>query len=807
MTTDGAGGPRTLADDLRQRSDAALEALFESRPDLLSPVPTDMTDLVARAATRLSVNRALDRLNRFTLQVLDALAHLPDPTDLDAIGRLVPVDREPLTAAVATLRDLALIWGPDDSLRLVRAVREAVGPGPGRTGPPLAVAAQGYPAARLQQLLVDLDLPTTPDPPSALQRLLEVLGNPDRLATLLADAPPAAIDLLAKVDAGGSGRVERADRDVRPADANTPLEWLLARGLLIAIDADTVVLPAEVAVARRGGALYPQPALHAPPATPVQVGVTEADRAGAGQAMITVRLVEDLLEAWATDPPSVLRSGGGLGVRDTKRVETLLGVPVEHAALIVEIAYVAGLVAADGEDPESWVPTPAYDRWSALDTAPRWTVLASAWLTTSRVCSMIGTRPDYGTNRDRPLSALSADLDRAWAPTLRAGVLDELAALPKGMTASLAQLWARLIWRAPRRTGTLQELFVRATVAEAALLGITGRGALTTYARRLTGEASDAASEKLEKLLPTPLDHVLIQADLTAVAPGPLQRELAMELALAAKVESTGAATVYRFSEGSIRHALDAGRSATDLHDLLARVSRTPVPQPLSYLIDDVARRHGQIRVGAAGGYIRCDDESVIAELIAAKRAVPLKLRRLAPTVAVAGVGPDVVLAKLRELGYAPTAESASGAVVLTSPGARRTGSRTPPRPVSGERSLPPTLATAAVRALRAGDRAAAAGKRASAAERATAALREATDVGAAIGFPRAATATTLDRLRTAAAAGESVWLGYVGDDGTATERIVDPLTLDGGVLRAFDHRHNKVRSFKVSRIRAVADA
>jgi hypothetical protein len=300
---------------------------------------------------------------------------------------------------------------------------------------------------------------------------------------------------------------------------------------------------------------------------------------------------------------------------------------------------------------------------------------------------------------------------------------------------------------------------------------------------------------------------VLIQADLTAVAPGPLQRDLAMELALAARVESTGAATVYRFSEASVRHALDAGRNAADLHELFARVSRTPVPQPLTYLVDDVARRHGQIRVGAAGGYIRCDDESVIAELIAAKRAAPLKLRRLAPTVAVAGVGPDLVLAKLRELGYAPTAESATGAVVLTSPGARRTGARTPPRPVSGERSLPPTLTTAAVRALRAGERASAAGKRASAAERATAALREATDVGHAIGSQRVSTTATLDRLRTAAAAGESVWLGYVGDDGTATERIVDPLTLDGGVLRAFDHRHNKIRSFKVSRIRAVADA
>ena len=33
--------PRSLADDLRHRTDAQLEVLFATRPDLLHPVPTD----------------------------------------------------------------------------------------------------------------------------------------------------------------------------------------------------------------------------------------------------------------------------------------------------------------------------------------------------------------------------------------------------------------------------------------------------------------------------------------------------------------------------------------------------------------------------------------------------------------------------------------------------------------------------------------------------------------------------------------------------------------------------------------------
>ncbi|MCZ9337956.1 helicase-associated domain-containing protein, partial [Streptomyces sp. TRM76130] len=62
--------------------------------------------------------------------------------------------------------------------------------------------------------------------------------------------------------------------------------------------------------------------------------------------------------------------------------------------------------------------------------------------------------------------------------------------------------------------------------------------------------ATAAAARVLAPLLPEPLDHVLLQADLTAVAPGPLQRPLAELLDAVADVESKGGATVYRFTPG-----------------------------------------------------------------------------------------------------------------------------------------------------------------------------------------------------------------------------------------------------------------
>ncbi len=201
---------------------------------------------------------------------------------------------------------------------------------------------------------------------------------------------------------------------------------------------------------------------------------------------------------------------------------------------------------------------------------------------------------------------------------------------------------------------------------------------------------------------------MLLQADLTAVAPGPLERPLAEMLGVLADVESKGGATVYRFTPGSVRRALDAGRTAADLHAFLAAHSRTPVPQPLAYLIDDVARRHGHLRVGAASAYVRCDDDAVLGEILADKRSAGLGLRRLAPTVLAAQADPAALLEGLRAMGFAPAAESAEGDVLITRADARRTPPRTPPEPVPDGPPVPDdTLLAAAIRAVRAGDLAA----------------------------------------------------------------------------------------------------
>ena len=179
----------------------------------------------------------------------------------------------------------------------------------------------------------------------------------------------------------------------------------------------------------------------------------------------------------------------------------------------------------------------------------------------------------------------------------------------------------------------------------------------------------------MAKVLPKPIDHFLLQADLTVVVPGPLERELAEQLSAVATVESAGAAMVYRISEQSIRRALDTGRTASEMHAFFAQHSKTPVPQGLTYLIDDVARRHGQLRVGMAASFVRCEDPALLAQAVAAPALEQLDVRVLAPTVAVSQAPIGDVLAALRAAGFAPAAEDSSGTIVDI----RARGARVPP--------------------------------------------------------------------------------------------------------------------------------
>ena len=99
---------------------------------------------------------------------------------------------------------------------------------------------------------------------------------------------------------------------------------------------------------------------------------------------------------------------------------------------------------------------------------------------------------------------------------------------------------------------------------------------------------------------------------------------------------------------------------------------------------------------------------------------------------------------------------------------------------------MPADQAALAVVALRAGDLAA------RAARRAPVAVSHVVD--------------HLAFLQDAARQGRQVWVGYVDAQGRSTSRVVEPRSVDGGYVTAYDHLRREDRTFSIHRITGVAD-
>src|SRR3954468_22963231 len=783
--------PRTLADQLRAWSDSELADLLTERPDLATPAPQDTSQLASRAGTRASVLRAVDQLTFLELTVLDALIALGGTAPRSALVDVVHAAPATTNEALSRLRSLVLVWGADDSLRVLSVLPDLLGTRLSRLGPPVATLLSGHGPARVNELTQQLGITPTGDRADDVAAIAVHLSDSAHVAALVAEVGDQARAILDHLEREGrDGAVDSTEHDAGRSDAAAPVDQLLSRGLLIPRDRRHVTVPREVAICLRGGRTTRTAVDVIPELVTTARDPALVDRAAAGAAFELVRHVELLLGPWGTAPPSTLRTGG-LGVRDLKATADLLHLAEREAALRIEITFAADLLAvgATRDGDSVWLPTDAFDVWNAAPAADRWARLALAWLDSPRLAGLVGSRQN-----GKPVNALVPDLERSWLPETRRTTLQELATLEPGCVLAVGtgvpSLVDRMAWLRPRRPAARAQALAW-LAEEAAVVGVTGLGGLSTHGRALLrgDEPAHAVVSALEPLLPAAIDHVLLQADLTAVAPGPLEQELAHHLATVADIESRGGATVYRFTESSVRRAFDSGWSAAEVHDFVASSSRTPVPQALSYLIDDVSRRFGTIRVGTAESFLRSDDEAALAELVHDSRAGSLRLRRIAPTVVVSDVPLDVLLPRLRELGSAPVVEAPDGTVRLVRREALRARAprRRPAAAAPEEAGRLTARAASTVTAIRAGDRAAA--------HRPEPALRASEP---------ATPASTLAVLREAVESADSVWIGYVDNHGSTVERVVDPVRVEAGTLSAYDHRTEDVRSFAIHRINAV---
>ena len=728
---------RSYADYLRALDDAALISMFNHRPDLVTPVPPDMASLAVRASSAPSLARAVDALNKWQLQVLEVCAILPEPFSEKDVTALT---EKSALFVIPGLIERGLLYMDKDGLRTPTTLKEVLGNEIAGLGP-----------ASMSKL--------------KLKKLDEVPAPSKKVLDAMVWGPPrGAIADIKKPSVG--------------------VQWLLEEGFLIPFNQQTVVLPREVAIYLRGNTVHRELETSQPSVTGSKRDMRNVQLAAIANITTFLRWTEEVLNFWAQEPATALRSGG-LGVRDLKELSLHLGVDESCTAFVAEVAYLSGLLTIDPDD--KILPTHQFDIWLTQNASVKWQLLASAWLSTSRVSGLVGKE---GSKNVAPLGP---ELDRSSATTTRRLTLTLLQENSQ-IAVDIDSLFAAATWLAPaKRAGGLQKDYILWAMREAEWLGITGQGVLSSYgADFLTG----GDSTSVDTDLPKAVDHILIQSDNTAIAPGPLEHEVAQELALIADVESRGGATVFRFSEGSIRRGLDHGRTGEEIAKFLAKTSKTPMPQPLEYLIADVAKKHGKLRVGNTASFIRCEDSALITQILGDKRLDVLGLRKIAPEVLICGHDATEAMNILRSCGYLPAAEDSRG-LLLSGPRIQRAQTKARPPRIIGEYERPDEIQIeGALRALRTGEKSSR--KQSTMRNIATEALGS---------LPRSTANETLELLSDYLQnqPTKSLSIGYADNNGLVSHRIIDPLKLSAGSLVARDHATGEVQTFRIARITGVA--
>ena len=410
----------------------------------------------------------------------------------------------------------------------------------------LAARLRAMPDDALERLVAARRLPTAALAETGPQRITDFFDLAEALRS--DDAVDAAVEHLPRATI-------LALRDGGAVDALGPaIELGLA-------DEDGAV---DDAVAARVAAHPDLTSLDEQPGGPEQVrpaapaldaaALERARTTGAEQAFATMTVLAELLRAVDAGAVRELVKGG-IGMPLARTLAERIGTDAELVA--GRLALLDGIGFAD-PDTGRWIVTDAGHVWLLAGWPERWVSLVAAW-------------------SDTLPPAVHQVLD------LADGDLRDLVPLGR--------------WAYPAGSRWLDALLLD-VAGTAASLGLAVDGIVTSTGRALLdGDAEQAADD-----LPGTVERVYLQHDLTVIAPGPLAPVDDDALRTVAVLEAPGLAARYRISEDTLRAAFRAGHSRDDLLSLLGRLSATGIPQPLAYLIDQVAGRDGSIVVDRGPG-------------------------------------------------------------------------------------------------------------------------------------------------------------------------------------------------------------
>jgi len=612
------------------------------------PAPGDLVEPLLAPSSAMA---AAGRLTTPQHQVLETVQVLGDGCRRADLPLLLDVpDASALDRVLGELADLAVVWPEGERLRLgaETAALETRPGGPLGAGMSLDMLLPDLPSRTLREiaLALGLNIGAARHRDRLIGLVAHALADGDLVRSVAARAPARTSRVLARLASFGLPGTPGTDAE---AIAVKDVAWAAEHGLVI-LDGYALTMPREVRLALRGED-YRAPFDPVPP-RPAVVVADSAPGTAAHAAMRAVELTEAALHACAAAPLTPLKSGG-VGVRELRRLAKTADGEITTLRLILEIAQEARLLAWERD---AALPTAAFDAWLATSPADRLTTLLDAWWRMERLPLL---DPGEGA---KPEPCLDPDAVEPYAPRLREAFAQTMATVPSGHAATGPEaLVDGMLWQLPIAFEDPADagFFAAALWAEAALLGIIADGRPSPLLRGLVEGGADSS---VKELFADQLTTALFQNDLTVVVTGLPSLDMGELLDGVADREARGVASTWRFSPESMRRGLDRGWSARDLTEELTAMSRTgDLPNTLTRLIEDVARRHGEVRVVASGCCLRVADDALAVELTRARGLVSLELRTIAPGVLVSARGPSETLRVLRQAGYVPSAETHDG--------------------------------------------------------------------------------------------------------------------------------------------------
>lgn len=650
----------TLDRHLEHWSADDLAHLFEVRPDLLAASDRGLQAVARKATSVMSLGRALVRADVAMIVVAEALI-VRSPATVEEIAELLGVDdTSAVLDAAERLRRAGIVTAERGLLQPVERLGDLLHR-PLGLGRSFVELAQSIDDEVLSRLATETGAAGTERRSPLIRAVAARLGRPEVVARLLADAPADALDLVAELVAQRVAAVPLpAGFPYREPDRDDPRAWLLAAGLLVPVTDGVAEAPRELIMARLPDGLAPKAMIRAPTVEPV-AGLAPDLVSGAASSAANRALdgAEALLRRIDLGEVSI-RKAGGVGPKELRRLAKLHAIPTDDVTRLLELLDGARLIqVADG----ALRPSDVAADWWRLDRSRRWLILVRAWLGSERFLSRGLPTPDDDSQRSGPV-ALGDGEPLAAADQARRLLLGATTDVPPGSAFELDRLFTVAVWRGPNLWGTGNpepEVLARWTVDEAELLGLVAHHAPSPVVAPLLAGDEDRLRQAATGLLSDDQETLVLQGDLTAVSFGPLAPGVARPLGeMTERDESDGSGPVVRFTERSIRSALDRGWTVESITAFLSEHALSGLPQPLEYLLQDVERRYGSVRVMPAQAVIVTADEATSVEIASTRRATRIGLRLIAPTVLTSPLDPVTVVEELRAEGLFPVLDGSS---------------------------------------------------------------------------------------------------------------------------------------------------